>query len=107
MLLKNNKVLPVTLAHNQVKRKQLIKAGELKSKVQTVNYAWLEAGESFTPHKHDDCEEIYFFLQGKGLMRINKKEFVVKKGDFVVVEVGEWHSLKNHSNRRLIFLRLK
>lgn len=105
-LLKLNQI-PTTLAHNKIKRKQLVKPGDLKSKIQTVNYAWLVAGESFEPHKHDDCEELYFFLEGKGLMKINKKEFKVKKGDFVVVEKSEWHSLKNTSKSKLVFFTIR
>jgi mannose-6-phosphate isomerase-like protein (cupin superfamily) len=99
--------IPLTLAHNEIKRKQLIKPGDLRSRIQTVNYAWLEKGESFSPHKHDDCEELYFFLSGKGVMKINEKEFQIKKDDFVVVEVGEWHSLKNPYSKKLIFFTVR
>lgn len=101
------KDIKIILAHNQIKRKQLIKPGDLKSKIQTVNYAWLEEEESFEPHKHDDCEELYFFIDGKGIMKINEKEFEVKKNDFVVVEVGEWHSLRNPHQKKLIFLTVR
>jgi len=103
----NVKNISTTLAHNEIKRKQLIKPGDLRSKIQTVNYAWLEKGESFSPHKHDDCEELYFFLSGKGVMKINEKEFQVKKDDFVVVEVGEWHSLKNPCSEKLVFFTVR
>jgi mannose-6-phosphate isomerase-like protein (cupin superfamily) len=99
--------LPQTLAHNEIKRKQLVKPGDLRSMIQTVNYAWLEKGESFSPHKHDDCEELYFFLEGKGVMKINEKELAVKKDDFIVVEVGEWHSLKNPYSEKLVFLSIR
>jgi mannose-6-phosphate isomerase-like protein (cupin superfamily) len=103
----NIKSIKTTLAHEEIKRKALVKVGELKSKVQTVNYAWLEPNQSFSPHKHDDCEELYFFLEGKGKMRINDRIFEVKKNDFVVVEVGEWHNLKNTSLKKLLFLTVR
>jgi len=103
----NLKNIDITFAHNQIKRKLLVAPGDLDSKIQTVNYAWLEAGESFTPHKHDDCEELYFFLQGEGLMKINDKEFKVKKDDFVIVEVEEWHSLKNPNKKKLVFFTIR
>jgi mannose-6-phosphate isomerase-like protein (cupin superfamily) len=107
MKIKNIKEIKNSLAHNEIKRKQLVKPGDLLSRIQTVNYAWLEKGESFSPHKHDDCEELYFFLSGKGLMKINEKEFQVKKNDFVVVEVGEWHSLKNPYSEKLVFFTVR
>ncbi len=107
MKIKKINNIPTTLAHNQIKRKSLIKVGDLKSNIQTVNYAWLGGGEGLDPHKHDDCEELYFFLQGKGVMKIDEKEFVVEKEDFIVVEKGEWHSLKNPFSQRLIFLSIR
>jgi mannose-6-phosphate isomerase-like protein (cupin superfamily) len=103
----NIKNITQTLAHNEIKRKQLVKPGDLRSRIQTVNYAWLEKGESFSPHKHDDCEELYFFLEGNGVMKINEKEFEVKKDDFIVVEVGEWHSLKNPYLEKLVFFTVR
>lgn len=101
------KAIKTTLAHNQIKRKSLIRVGELESNIQTVNYAWLERGEGFDQHKHDDCEELYFFLEGKGMMKSDEKEFIVEKGDFVVVEKGEWHSLKNSFEKKLIFFSIR
>lgn len=100
--------IKTTKAHNQVLRKALISVGQLKSKIQTVNFAWLEKGESFFPHNHDDCEELYFFLQGKGIMKIDNKKFPVKKGDFIVVEKGEYHSLENNKGKsKLLFLTIR
>ena len=107
MKILNLNSIKTTLAHNEIKRKALVKVGDLQSKVQTVNYAWLEPGEYFSPHKHDDCEELYFFLEGKGEMKINDKTFEVKKNDFVVVEKGEWHSLKNLSSKKLFFFTVR
>lgn len=103
----NIKNVLTTKAHDEIPRKALIKVGELESNIQTVNYAWLEKGKSFKPHKHDDCEELYFFLEGKGLMKIDDKEFEVKKDDFVVVEKRDWHSLKNPSSKQLTFLSIR
>ena len=103
----NAKDIPITLAHNQVPRKALIKVGDLKSKIQTINDACLEPGKGFAPHTHNDGEEIYYFLEGNGEMIINDKKFQVKKGDVVVVEVGESHSLKNPSANKLRFITIR
>lgn len=107
MIYKKINKTETSFAHNQIKRKSLIKTGELKSNIQTVNYAWLDRGEGFNPHKHNDCEELYFFLEGKGVMKIDEKEFQVEKGDFVVVEKGEWHSVKNPFEKKLIFFTVR
>lgn len=99
--------LSTTLAHNQVPRKALIQVGDLQSKIQTINDAWLEPKKSFPPHKHDDCEEIYYFLEGEGEMKVAGQRFNVKTGDCVVVEEGEPHALKNTSFINLRFIAIR
>ncbi len=99
--------LPITYAHGEVPRKAYLKVGESRTCVQTINYAWLEEGGKIRLHKHDDCEEFFLFLKGEGLMKVNDAEFLVKKGDFVVVEKGEWHELRNEKKSRLVFLTLR
>lgn len=103
----NAKDIPITLAHNQVPRKALIKSGDLKSKIQTINDAYLESGKGFTPHSHNDGEEIYYFLEGEGEMIINNQNFKVISGDVVVVGVGESHGLKNTSSKKLCFITIR
>jgi mannose-6-phosphate isomerase-like protein (cupin superfamily) len=100
----NPKSIKTTFAHNSVKRKQLVKPGDLKSRIQTVNYAWLEAGESFEAHKHDDCEEIFFIIEGGGEFKVDNNKFIVGPNDCIIIEKGEVHSLKNLYNLKLIFL---
>ncbi len=105
---KNISKLNLNLAHNKVRRYQLIKVGESKTKLQTMNDAFLLPGESFPPHKHPDCEEVYYFLEGEGVMTINKESFGVKKGDCVLVEINEYHSLKNNTkNKNLRFITIR
>lgn len=87
--------IPETLAHDNLKRKQFISPGDLKSNIQTVNYAELKEGESFTPHSHPDCEECFFIIEGEALATIAGEEIKIKKEDFIVVEVGEEHAFIN------------
>jgi mannose-6-phosphate isomerase-like protein (cupin superfamily) len=103
----NAKNISETLAHNQVPRKALIKVGDSKTKLQTVNEAYLEPGKGFTPHTHNDSEEIYYFLEGEGTMVIDNKKIKIKTGDVVTVEVGESHTLKNTSAKKLRFLTIR
>jgi len=107
MKIVNIKDIKTTFAHGEIKRKTLVKVGELKSKVQTVNYAWLEPNESFSPHKHDDCEEIFFILEGGGEFVVEKKKYPVGPNDCIIIEKGETHQLKNLYNLKLIFLSIR
>jgi mannose-6-phosphate isomerase-like protein (cupin superfamily) len=103
----NPSQLITTKAHNEVKRKAIIKVGELKSNVQTINEAWLEPGMDFLPHIHTDCEEIYFIQKGLGILTIDKTVYQVKEGDWIVIEQNEEHSMKNDSKETLFYISIR
>ena len=75
--------------------------------IQTMNYAWVDVGKQLKEHKHDDCVEYYFFLNGNGEMTIGEKKFFVAKGNFVVVEMGQLHTLRNNGKEKLDFVTLR
>jgi mannose-6-phosphate isomerase-like protein (cupin superfamily) len=103
----NANSLLTTLAHNEVKRKALIKVGDCASCIQTVNDAWLDKEESFSPHNHADGEELYYFLEGEGLMTIDDTEYKVGQSDCILVQKGEYHSLKNLSSKKLRWISVR
>lgn len=45
-------------------------------------------------HKHEQAE-MYFIIQGKGIVFIDGKEFKVKKGDSVFIPGNAEHAIKN------------
>lgn len=100
--------LPTNLTHNNsVFRKSLLKVGDVKGDIQTMNFAWLEKNTSLEEHAHEDCIEYFFFLEGNGKMKIDKNNFDVKKGDFVTVEKSEAHSFENSGDKNLEFISLR
>ena len=46
-------------------------------------------------HKHNLSEEIYYILEGKGLMSLGDKKFNVKKGDSVCIPPTTPHQIRN------------
>jgi mannose-6-phosphate isomerase-like protein (cupin superfamily) len=61
---------------------------------QSLAEARLLAGESTQRHYHTASEEIYFLLDGGGLMEIDGEEREVGPGDAVLISPGAWHSLR-------------
>ncbi len=55
-------------------------------------------------HIHKNSEEIYFILQGKGLMTLGNKTFVVKKEDFILISPKTPHKIKNIEEEKLKIL---
>ncbi len=48
-----------------------------------------------TGHAHDDTEEVYFVISGKGRMVIGEDEFPIQAGDALYVPLGEYHETYN------------
>ena len=48
-----------------------------------------------TGHAHDDMEEVYYILSGKGKMVVGDDEFPIKAGDAFYVPFGEFHVTYN------------
>ena len=108
MIEKNiSKITTESIHNNSVNRKSLIKVGELKGEVQTVNYAWLDEGKAFESHRHPDGTECFLFIEGEGEMTINENTINVIKDGFVIVEKNESHSVKNIGEQKLVFITLR
>jgi len=61
----------------------------------------LEPGSSIGQHTHTGECEIYYFLEGEGILDDNGAQYPVKAGDFSICRDGEFHSVANKSDRSL------
>jgi mannose-6-phosphate isomerase-like protein (cupin superfamily) len=71
---------------------------------QTLAEARLPAGGSTTPHHHVKTEEIYYILEGRGLMRVGQETAAVEPGDAIAIPPGVSHQITNTGNNLLRFL---
>ena len=55
----------------------------------------LPPGHAVTPHHHRQIEEIYYIVEGRGLMTVGDQQQEVAAGDAVFVPRGERHTLAN------------
>lgn len=55
----------------------------------------LPPGAAVTPHHHHQLEEIYYLVEGRGVMQVGDEEREVSAGDAVYIPRGQRHSLKN------------
>jgi len=46
-------------------------------------------------HAHADREEVYFFLEGQGIMGVGDEEWEVEAGDTFYVQPGPFHTTSN------------
>lgn len=64
----------------------------------------LKPGKSTSGHKHPGQEEVYNFVRGSGLMKIDEEILKVSEGDVILVEDGKFHQVINNSNKNLYFV---
>lgn len=86
---------------------RLIQPGENKGKIATMNFALLEKDMKVQPHVHEDGEEFFFFLEGKGETEVGEEKFSVEKGDFITVPQGQMHVVRNKNDEPLSFISVR
>ncbi len=62
---------------------------------QSLAEARIPIGGATTAHRHPNTEEIYFLLQGTGLMAIDDQSRLVGPGDAIAIPPGAIHKLTN------------
>jgi mannose-6-phosphate isomerase-like protein (cupin superfamily) len=73
-------------------------------RLQSLAEASLPPGASTTPHHHARTEEIYYILEGQGLMRIGPDNQTVSVGDAIAIPPGHVHQITNIGDVILKFL---
>ena len=74
---------------------------------QSLAEATLVAGQATERHYHRLAEEIYFLLEGGGLMEVDGVEREVGPGDAILIPPGAWHSLQRRRRRRTAALHVR
>jgi mannose-6-phosphate isomerase-like protein (cupin superfamily) len=73
-----------------------------------VFFVVLEPGEAPPPHKHDDTEQIFYILEGEGVLRIGEqqKEFAVRPSDVVRIPPKVLHCIQCAGQKPLRYLAI-
>jgi mannose-6-phosphate isomerase-like protein (cupin superfamily) len=61
-------------------------------------------GASSKPHYHKACQESYYILSGRAIMRLDEQEFELKPGQACLILPGQVHQIVNADNQVLEFL---
>jgi mannose-6-phosphate isomerase-like protein (cupin superfamily) len=73
----------------------LFREKDFQSNVLWFNSNLVQPGVAIEPHKHEDMEEIYYILNGKGRIKIGVNEKDVGPGDAIYIPIKKAHSLNN------------
>ncbi|MGB1873942.1 MAG: cupin domain-containing protein [Akkermansiaceae bacterium] len=69
---------------------------------QSLAEASLPAGAATERHYHKLSEEIYFMLDGEGVMEIDGHQREVGPGDAILIPPGAWHQITASSEMRFL-----
>ena len=64
----------------------------------------LKPGKSTSGHSHAGQEEVYHFVRGSGMMKVDDEVFPVKEGDIILIEDGKFHQVINNSKDNFYFV---
>ena len=64
----------------------------------------LLTGNSVLEHHHVESEELFYILQGKGLIAVDGEIDAACEGDAFIVKPGMNHKITNQGNEELIML---
>jgi quercetin dioxygenase-like cupin family protein len=68
-----------------------------------MNFALVQfmPGQDFKAHYHEVMEENFFILEGTVTIVVDGKEHTLNPGQFIHIEPGEVHYIKNESKNRV------
>jgi len=69
---------------------------------QSLAEATLAAGGATERHYHRVSEELYYLLEGSGMMEIDGVENAVTPGDAILIPAGTWHQIRATSALRFL-----
>lgn len=82
----------------------LITPENSQSRILSFGYTVVYPMGRTTGHSHDDLEEVYLYIHGRGLMRIDDEFFEIKEGDVVYIPPGKYHVTYNPGTIPLRFI---
>ena len=81
-----------------VKNTSLYDVDDFSTNLRFIIYSELQPGTSIGYHAHENNEEVYVILEGKGTMTINGQEHEVVSGDVILNKPYWSHGLENTSD---------
>lgn len=69
-----------------------------------VSFAMLQPTLSYEAHSHNDHEEVYYIMSGKGSIKIGKEVAKFRDGDIIYIPENRTHSITNEGDRMVEFL---
>jgi mannose-6-phosphate isomerase-like protein (cupin superfamily) len=82
----------------------LLRRGQFGAANLAVTWVDCPAGSQQPLHEHEDREQVYIIVRGRGVMIVGDEERDVTKGTLVFVPPATQHAIRNAGNAPLTFV---
>jgi mannose-6-phosphate isomerase-like protein (cupin superfamily) len=82
----------------------LMDAGDLGSRNLSITWVDVPPGAEQRAHSHEDSEQVYVIVRGRGRMQVAGDEEDVGEGDLVFIPPATDHGIKNHGEESLVYV---
>ena len=96
--------VPLEPTRHGALKKVLLRHEDVSSQLMFLNEVYVAPGERLETHEHENMEEIFYFLDGKGIMQVGKDTQPVTAGDRVIVPIKTVHILENTGAAEMKFI---
>jgi len=96
----------ISPSHNIGQKKVLLSNVETISNITQLAITKLAAGDIVEEHVHPTMDEHYIIVSGEGSMQIDKEDYELKRGKFILVPAGSYHSLSVTKNIEFIIISI-
>jgi mannose-6-phosphate isomerase-like protein (cupin superfamily) len=82
----------------------LMDAGDLGSRNLSIIWVDVPPGAEQHSHSHEDSEQVYVIVRGRGRMHVAGDEEDVGEGDLVFIPPATDHGIKNDGDETLVYV---
>ncbi len=98
-----DETVPFTTKDSSVVR-EILRPENSPLRRQSLAEATLRPGATTLAHSHPNTEEVYYLLQGQGIMAIETEQQAVSAGDAIAIPAGQRHQIMNVGAGDLVLL---
>ena len=101
------KANPANINHGNGRKLVFEQDGWDAETITQAAYGVMKAGEVCHMHMHESMIEVFYFVSGEGIYRIEEKEYPVEAGVYLRIDPGEYHELSVERDLHYFYIGIR